>query len=284
MTDMWLPGGGGFGPTQIRPEPPIADAVTVTIDGWSTTSRADVPSDGGFAFELDSWSGWWGGRTPTTDTQQSPTGDGTLDGSGTFSGRTITLNGQVLANRDASTMAALHAAGDVFSAVLAGETRTGTLRVEERMLGLTRECDVRLAGTTPDFGIVAWGLASWGLYLYAPDPLRYGVGATRINRGQTVRVENRGTAMSRPMVDLFGPLTNPTISYYGGTLRLTLDLPAGSAVTVDMRRRVVLNQQGGKTFTPTAGGWPHVLPGGGDITLGGTGTGYAYVRRASAWM
>lgn len=284
MTDMWIGGGAGHRPVRVPPRPPIADAVRVTIGDWTASSRERVPLDGGHVFELESWSGWWGGRGAVTDSQQSPTGDGTLDGSGTFGGRTITLNGMVLANAEASTMAALHEAGDVFSAVLAGTSRRATLRVDEEMLGMTRECDVRLASAAPDFDIDGWGTATWGLYLYAPDPLRYGVGATRINCGTTVRVENRGTAMSRPMVDLFGPLTNPVIASGGASLRLTLTIPAGSAVTVDMRRRVVLNQAGGKTFTPAAGNWLHVDPGGADVSLGGGGSGYAYVRRASAWM
>lgn len=284
MTEQWIGGGAGFDPVLIRGSGETLPAMAVEVGGWSARTGVTSHQGPGYTVGLSKWDGWSGGTAIVTDSAPSPTGDGTLDGSGTFGGRTFTFSGRVHADPQTRAMSVLEDAEDDLAAVLTGVVRRGALRVTSGGRGLVREADVRLASSTPDFTPITPWVATWSLYLSAPDPLRYGVGAMRINRGQTVRVENRGTAMSRPMVDLFGPLTNPTISYYGGTLRLTLDLPAGSAVTVDMRRRVVLNQQGGKTFTPTAGGWPHILPGGGDITLGGTGTGYAYVRRASAWM
>lgn len=282
MADQWIGGGAGFDPV-LLPGAGLPAAATVTVGGWSASSGAVAPRGPGFEVTLSDWQGWVDGWSIETDSAQSPTGDGTLDGSGTFGGRTVTLTGRVLADSRIREAAAMFDAGDSLASVLSGVTRRGILQVTEPSRGLTRECDVRLA-QAPDFTPITPWVATWSLYLYAADPLRYGVEATTIPRGQTVTVPNVGTAMSRPLVDLYGPLTNPTITAGGNTLTLTVNISAGTVLTVDMRRRVVRNAAGSKTFTPVSGYWHHVNPGGAEFTLGGTGSGYAVMRRSSAWM
>lgn len=284
MTEQWIGGGLGFDPVLLHDLGARNPAMSMSVAGWSALTGVSNHLGPGYTVGLSKWEGWSGGTSIVTDSQQSPTGDGTLDGSGAFGGHTYTFSGRVHADPRTRESTSLEDAEDALCSVLTGTVRKGVLRVTSGARGLVRETDVRLASSTPDFTPITPWVATWSLYLYAADPLRYGVEATTIPRGQTVTVPNVGTAMSRPLVDLYGPLTNPTITAGGNTLTLTVNIPAGTVLTVDMRRRVVRNAAGSKTFTPVSGYWHHVNPGGAAFTLGGTGSGYAVMRRSSAWM
>lgn len=279
MADIWTGGGFGFPPALVRqgcnaPGP----SVQISVDGWTAASDAKAPRDGSWVATLARWSGWTGGWSVQTDEEQSPTGDGTLAGVGVFGARTITVGGLILASTHARDYAAMNEAYDRLAATLAGARRKAVLTVTEN--GVSRECDVRLSqAPDADEQPLPWA-GSWSLYLRADDPLRYGVEATTVTGSGFV--PNRGTAISRPLVDLHGPMTDPTITAGGNTWRAKASIPAGQYLTVDMRRRVVLDSNGRKTFTPTSGYWHHVDPGGATFKIGGGGK--AVFRRSSAWM
>lgn len=283
MADVWIPGGYGFPPTHVGGRAPMDDAVTIEVDGWEASSRAVIPRDGTWVSELEDWSGWVGGWSIETATEQSPTGDGVLAGSGTHGARTITLTGMVLADYRHASTTVVHEAGDQIAAILSGETRKAPLRVTEHMLGLTRECDVRLA-QAPDYTMHSPNAATWTLYLVADDPLRYGTETQRLTLGKATTVTNGGRVLSRPLIDIHGPITNPTITAGGNALTAVVTVAAGEKVTLDTRRRVLLNSSGRKMWDAVTGYWHHLRPGDTSVTLSGSGTGYAVVRRASAWM
>lgn len=278
MADQWLPGGFGFPPTFVgRAHDPSLDEVVASVDGWSAASRASIPRDGTWVATLSDWSGWVGGVSLSTDSQQSPVGDGLVAGPTRLGGRTITLSGLVLAGYESSSPRLMHEAGEALAAVLTTATRLARLRVQEPMLGLTREADVRLAQGS-DFTMLTPQVARWSLYLVADDPLRYEAGETIIRPGQTVWVPNRGRIISRPLVEFVGPLTAPDLSGFV----LGADVPAGVTLVADMRQRIV-TRNGLRTFTPAQGFWQNVPVGGTSYKLTAGGTGYVRVRRSSAW-
>lgn len=281
MVDQWIGGGVGFPAALLHGVTTPPAGITVSLPGWEAKSSFRTPRDGTWAAKLSKWSGWWGGSSVVVDSIQSPTGDGIIEGPVDLGPLTITLSGTVRSDPRSSDPSALYAAGDSLAGVLKRGVRHGELVVAEGSADRRRVVGVRLAQTS-DFELITPWVATWAIYLTAADPLRYGIEETIIRPGQSVRVPNAGNIISRPIVDFVGPLSAPTLRANGGTFTLGADVAAGSTLTADMRQRIVwLN--GNRTFTPARGFWQNVPEGGTDYTLGGTGSGYARVRRSSAW-
>lgn len=235
---------------------------------------------------LTGFTGWWGGYSIKTDSEDSPTGDGSLDGSGRLGAKTIGVVGKMRAlgfPTEADATAALYERLDYLSALLAAEVRTADLVVTEGQRGLTRKVNVRLA-QDPDHTWVNPYTVNWTLNLHAADPIRYDNERTPFQRGQSLVVTNRGTVMTRPLLDYWGPLVNPWFEKDGLRMTLLTTIPAGVALTADARRRRVTNQDI-QTFTPTTAQWPNVRPGPATFSFGAdSGTGYGVLRQVSGWM
>lgn len=283
--DLWIPGGNGYPPRHVAGRrTPLDDAVTLTLDGFEASSRAVIPKDGTWVAELEHWEGWVGGWSVTTDTMPSPTGDGIVSGSNTYGARTLTLSGMILADYRTATPRIVHDAGDRISAVLSGTVRKAPILVTEHMLGLTRECDVRLA-QAPDFTMHSPNAATWTMYLVADDPVRYETSDRIVQVGQTLSIRNRGTVRSRPLVNFYGPVVNPWFEVGGTRFTLKVTIPAGNALTADTRRRMILDSNGARYAIAASGAWPALDPGETTVTFGAdSGSGYGQLRRMSAWM
>lgn len=284
MPDQWIGGGFGFRPHRAPGgAQDVPDGVTVSLNGFTARAASVPPVNGDVEVTLALWTGWVGGKSVTTDSQPAPSGDGTLDGPPAFGGKTITLSGLVLGDYASRSSEGIDRVGEQLSGLLSGSVRTAEMRVTQPSLGLTRIIGVRSA-QDPDFEALMPWVARWSLYLHAEDPLRYEVGSLRWGIGETVTVTNRGNAISRPMLDFYGPLVNPWFEAGGNRFSLRTTIPAGQVLTANCRtRRVTRNDL--QTFTPVTAAWHHVQPGKTPFTFGAdSGTGRGEMRRFSAWM
>ena len=108
--------------------------------------------------------------------------------------------------------------------------------------------------------------------------------------GGTGTITNEGTAITKPVVEFHGPLTNPALTNEttGKRIGLTLTLGVGEVVILDMQRRTAI--QGTSTnrmgFLSSGYSWWGLPTGPNDLRLSADTyeAGYAVVRARSAWQ
>jgi hypothetical protein len=155
------------------------------------------------------------------------------------------------------------------------------------------------------------GVAQAVVELFATDPLKYSDAATTItvtvsaspggfvwpltwplvwagSHSSSVVVTNSGNAPTSPLVRLWGPLTNPSITNVttGRTVSLTLTIVTGDYVDIDFAARtVLLNGTANRYPDLNLAQWWTLAPGNSSIALtADLGAGSADIVYRSAWL
>lgn len=186
-----------------------------------------------------------------------------------YSGRLITLNGQIASNTLSAfeqKRRALEAATKI--------TRDSSGLAQSRTLYLVTMDDLAMQVTVYLYAPIKMSIESplsarFQIQLYAPDFAlsaqelqslslgRYGGGGfivpvdvpivSTVGTGGAGSVTNSGTVEAYPVLSFNGPLTNPrlTNTTTGDTILLEMTIPSGAQVVVDMKERTIV--QGGVT-------------------------------------
>lgn len=279
----------------------------ISVDGWSAAGGQRLPADEyGCEWAFANLDGWHGGLPVRGSSIDRPMQDGVIDGPAPLGGRTIAVGGTVWA----PSRAALQAALDRISAVLAGATRVATLVVDEAVAGIARQATVRLGGATLARRTGPQS-AEWSLSLFAPDPRRYSAGPARqvstgrfvaggglvfpltfpLNFGAvggtgTATVDNAGDAPLWPVLRLTGPLVDPVIRLVGGPeIGLAMTINTGEEVVIDMATRtVLLGQASRRNFMTFSSRWFPLPPGPSELFFdAASGSGTLTVQWRDAW-
>lgn len=230
--------------------------LTSPIDGWANSGT----SPGGPA----SWA----------------TADGGIMGDAWFQGRSLTIEGDIEARDHAEYAEAVERLGAVLT-----YPRTGVLRVDEVVhLGLVRQIEVT---RTRPVQISALGHAHgiFTIQLEAADFVRTDVDLQSVTVPTGgVDVRNIGTAPAATTARLVGPLTNPGLSWPGGSWSYQGSVASGQTILVEMwRRRVVDEATATHSRMRAQGSWLAVAPGTRNIKRTGSGSGRVELEWRSSW-
>ena len=275
MTDWWNPVWGGT-PT-YHPCSPV-ERVNARIGGitWMGTPGP------GTAFVLRSLSGWWSGGAWSGGGVDWDNADGGVEGDVFSGGRVVTLRGLIYTPSGAEQMAAF----DRLAAVWAVD-RWQTLIVDEPERGLSRQMRVAprdLGDPQPisdQIAQVTWMVSSATFPLVSPTQ------KSAVLTSGGVSLSNDGTYPAALTVLLEGPLTNPGLSWSGGSWRYSGSVPSGTTLQVDMERRTVWNPAPSSgaphSRNLAAGTWLLLPPGLTKVSRTGSGSGTITARWRSAW-
>ena len=226
------------------------------VDGWANGTDSDTTTGG--------WEDADGGPVP--DIRWAP--------------RTLTIDGDILARSHADLAEAMEEVGQVLT-----RPRRDLLVVDESVhLGLVRQIEVHRT-RRPIITQVSPTYAVFTLMVEAPEWERVGVDAqsATVTTGG-VACQNIGTADAAVTATLTGPLTNPGLSWAGGTWQYEGVIPAGRTLTVDMRRRRVRDLATAVHYRQNAAGsWLNLPPGTTTVTRTGTGSGSIRLDWRSTW-
>ncbi|MEL4357029.1 MULTISPECIES: hypothetical protein [unclassified Luteococcus] len=271
---------GDYGWGELAPfgclQPPDP-CLTITLDGIEFTGSAPQ----GFGYGITGWSGWIDGAEATGGPAPYELRDGGYETPLYGSGRTITLEGVIVAR----TGQELWEASDALGRILA-IGRWAPMVVTEDQLGLERMmrvCRTRKPMITPrgsrraaDFTLEVQS-ARW-------EKLSPAKHYQRFYSGQAFPVENQGDYPGQMNAELVGPLTNPQLSWPGGSWTYRASIPAGEKRTVTFWDRNVRNPATtANSRLAVAGDWPYAQPGSHSYTLTGQGAGYVDLWWWSAW-
>lgn len=245
-----------------------------------TLQGLEIVSDGPGAFGVTNIEGWRGGTAATGGPIPWEAADGGIHGDVFFGPRTVTIEGDIEARDHREYAELVEEVGSVLT-----RPRRDTLVVDETYhLGLIRQVDVvrtrppMISQLGPTYGIFT-------LTLDAASSVRLGVdqqSATIASGG--VDLQNIGDMDASVQVTLQGPLTNPGLSWPGGSWRYTGTVSSGTTLQVDMDRRVVRNPATtAHSRSQAAGTWLRLPPGATRVSRTGSGSGTVTARWRSAW-
>lgn len=233
----------------------------------------------GTPFVLRSLSGWWTGGSWSGGVVPWENADGGVEGDVIAGGRTVSMRMLIFTDHGADQMEALDDLAGVWA-----DTRWHTLEVEEQDRGIARQLrvspvdlgDPQLISDT--VASTTWTLSSADRRLLSPT------GETATVTAGGVDLRNTGNARADLTVRLVGPLSNPGLSWPGGSWRLNASVGAGSSFVVDMARRVVRNPATGTHARQHASGtWWSLPPGVTRVSRTGSGTGRVEASWRSSW-
>lgn len=246
--------------------------IVVSIGGIEAVSNG--PTHGyGLLSPID---GWEGGAPATGGPAPFEQADGGGRGDVYYSSRTLIIEGDILA-RDHEDLADM-------IAELSRLGRYETLTVDEAVhSGHVRQMDV--ARMRPvQITQMSTTYAVWTMTLQTTDWPRVGVDELSqvITSGTVLR--NAGDVPAYLTLTLVGPLTNPGVTWPGGSWRYGASIPAGQTRQVDMRNRVVRDPATSTRYRRhAAGDWPTVPPGDTAFSRTGTGSGSITARWRPTW-
>lgn len=251
--------------------------VIVTLPG-GIELVADA-AGGRAEYTLGAWDGWVNGPEVRGGSVEWDTADGGVWDDLHFSGLNLQFEGMIV-GRSANDYAELQAElGSILT-----NPRRGVLRVDEEHLGLSRQIEVARGGR-PALTQLTDRIGRYSVQLQSASPLKLGVDqqtATITTAGVPLR--NIGNANSYPVVSLVGPLTNPGLSWPGGSWTYNASIPSGTTITVEMDRRRVRNLANTiHSRNVVSGSWLGLPPGDTLVRRTGTGSGRIDVRWRSAW-
>lgn len=254
-------------------DPPSA-CITVTLQGLTAVS------DGPGPLGLTGWDGWMEAPDHVGGPVPHVTADGGLEGEVIAGGREITLEGDLWTKTHRELEEARAMLGSLLTT-----PRWDWLRVDEEALGLSRMIRVcRLS--RPQVTQTGPTSAVWTLRLAAASHVRVdqAESTASLAPGGSARLGNVGDAPAALTGTLVGPLTDPTISWPGGSWTYRGTLATGQSRTVDFARRIVRDPASSlMSRVQASGAWPTVPPGGVTITCGGSGTGAVRLAWRSSW-
>lgn len=233
----------------------------------------------GSPFVLRSLSGWWSGGAWSGGPVAWDGADGGVQGDVHVGGRSVSMRFLVFTSNGAEQMDALD--------LLAGAWATNrwqALQVEESERGLVRQLvvsprdlgDPELISDT--VAAVSWTLTSADYPLVAPDLRKVTVPSGGVD------VRNDGTYPAATTARLVGPLTNPGLSWDGGSWSYQGTVSAGQTITAEMwRRRVVDEATATHSRMRAQGSWLAVAPGTRKIKRTGSGSGRVELEWRSSW-
>lgn len=261
---QWLP----------APDP----CVLVTLPGG--IELAADPGRSSAEFTLSGWSGWDEGPESVGGAVPFDAADSGIEGDVSFQGRNLTFSG-LISGRSPQHYWELR---QELGAVLTRE-RWGELRVDEDHLGLARQ--VRAArGGRPVFGDpMSDRIGSYQVQFQTASHLRLGVDAQSVTVPTTgVDMVNLGNVGADLTAKLVGPLTNPGLSWPGGSWTYQGSVAAGQTITAEFwRRRVVDEATGDHERTRAQGTWFEVPPGTTRMSRTGSGSGRIELTWRSSW-
>lgn len=261
-----------------KKDPRVAGSpITVNLAGLHLESRPARSDDYRDLFTLD---GWWDGVERRSETLPRPDADGLHQGPVYLGARPIAVTGSIYARDRRTLLEAMEAYG---SPLMSGN-RLGLFTVAEPERGLTRQAQVSVSSATVTPRSDRFADVSW--VLRAVDPIRYDVTETRVDipHGATVDAVLAGNTAVPFLLDLIGPLTNPSVWIDGAQWKLNRTIPAGTTVIAYWADLEVMS---GSTSLAhyQQGPWPWLKPGKTPVGLSAdAGTGSARIRGRSGWL
>lgn len=258
----WSPPGGSWTthlPGWPQPVPPPdheatnaalqAQATTVELNDFTASNVPLVGEDE--EISLTTLEGWWDPVSDATDTARHPSGDGDIGFRLRQGGRVITVAGMIQTDPRDATPARLLTLMDHVTA----QTRSGVLRVQERMRSMHREADVRRQSLqmTP----LTDSYAVFTMVLIADDPVRYGSADIALPRNVSTGVANNGDVeRCYPILEWTGAASNPGVDFGNLNWRLGENTASGDRIVVDCREGAVF-KNGSRIFPNWTGFWPY---------------------------
>lgn len=241
----------------------------------------DIVSDGPGPLGLSVMEGWAGGTAATGGPVPWETADGGVHGDVYFGPRTIVIEGDIEARTHREFAELVEELGSVLT-----RPRRDVLTVDETYhLGLVRQVEV-VRTRPPMISQAGDRHGVFTLTLEAASHLRVDVDEQSI---QSVlyagsEVENIGNAPAELTMLMHGPLTNPGLSWPGGSWQYSGTVATGQVIQVEMwRRKVVDLATAAHTRTRAQGTWLSVPPGVTTISRTGSGAGRVEFRWRSSW-
>ena len=266
----WLPD-----PQPLFAPPPC---VTVSIQGLDFVSGPRSRS----RISLGGWDWWINGATARGGPVEWESADGGIEGDVYEDGRSIRLEGLIV---ERST-AALWERMEELGAVLASP-RWDWMVVDEEHLGLSRQIRVcRLA--RPMITPLSSRLASYTLELRSAGfPRLDTMEQSVVVPAGGVDLVNAGNHPAAVTLTMRGPLTNPGLSWPGGSWVHRGSVGSGQTITVDMWRRVVrdpaTSRQSRNLVVASSTDWLRLAPGTTRVSRTGTGAGSITAAWRSSW-
>lgn len=267
----------GFQPARSRSPYHLSRPVCLEVSLQGVTMHGEGDS----LYGVTSLDGWAGGAASRGGVEEYPDTDGGFPTDVTYTGREITVEGEILA----PSHDALWKAREELETLLTSP-REDWLRVRdsltapERQILVHRPRPVQVSLFGDRYGIFTLSLRS------ATYP-RLAVEESELvlRPGGSGRQENVGDYPAAMSVFLTGPLTNPRLTWssmfwwqFNGTI------PSGETRVVDMTRRMIRNPAAGTRLDLAGTGtWPKVDPGYRTVVMSGTGSGSARLVWRSSW-
>ena len=274
---MQMPGWG----TVPTASPWRVDPCTVVSLQDLTVYGSRPPYDGTH-FSLTGWDGWTNGVDRTGGPVPWENADGGVEGDVWEGGRSITLEGDIEAASHYEMMEAQERLGAVLTS-----PRWDWLVVDEEHLGLSRQIRVHRPSRPriTDLGIT---FAVWTLTLQAATfPRLDTTEQSKVIPSSGVDLVNAGNHPAAVTLTLRGPLTNPGLSWPGGSWVYRGSVGSGQTISVDMARRVVrdpaTSRQSRNLVVASSTDWLRLAPGTTRVSRTGTGAGSITAAWRSSW-
>jgi len=248
-----------------------------------TATLGDVPWVGrphhGPCFLLQRLDGWWGGGAVSGGPTPFPAGDSGIHGDTFLHGRVVTLRGKVLTENGAQQLDAFDELGAIFATA-----RRVRLEVEESERSMARYLTVAPV-TLPVPQPISDRVAEVSVTVESDKfPLLDVVEQSVTIPAAGVSMKNDGTYRAYPVVSLVGPLTNPGLSWPGGSWTYNSTIPSGTTITVEMDRRWVRNLANTvHSRNVVSGSWLGLPRGATVVKRTGRGSGSIRAVWRSAW-
>ena len=261
------------------PWTPVPDpCVVVTLPGGVELAAELGHTRAGFT--LGGWSGWDEGPEVVGGGVPWDTADGGIEGDVYLRGRDLAFSGLIIGRSPAHYWELRQELGSVLTVA-----RWGDLRVDERHLGLARQARVARGGR-PVFGDPRSDrIGEYQVQFQSASHLRTDVDLQKVTvPAGGVDVRNIGNAPALVTARLVGPLTNPGLSWPGGSWSYQGSVASGQTILVEMwRRRVVDEATATHSRTRAQGSWLAVPPGTTSIKRTGSGSGRVELEWRSSW-
>lgn len=233
----------------------------------------------GAEFTLSSWDGWTNGPDVRGGATAWESADGGIAGDVYLTGRNLVFEG-LIKGRSGNHLWELQ---EELGSVLTRE-RWGTLRVDEQHLRLSRQIEVARGGR-PTITPLTQQVARYQVQFQSASHLRTDVDPQEVTvPAGGVDVRNIGNAPALVTARLVGPLTNPGLSWPGGSWSYQGSVASGQTILVEMwRRRVVDEATATHSRTRAQGSWLAVPPGTTSIKRTGSGSGRVELEWRSSW-